>query len=126
MERYNPSAESLEEIKNLAASWGKRVARRALKDAPPDGKMDLQAMEQFAQAALAGLNKGTFEALLDQQSRSLPDHQPCPACGRICLVVPEDRPLIVLGGAVTFHEPVCYCPGCRRDFFPSEGLSASG
>ena len=66
--------------------------------------------------ATAGLTKGTIEALLGQQRRSLAAQQPCPDCGRLCQLGNEDRPLTVKGGQITLHEPVCHCPGCRRDF----------
>jgi hypothetical protein len=31
----------------------------------------------------------------------------------------EPRPLVVRGALIEHREPVCYCPSCRRDFFPS-------
>jgi hypothetical protein len=91
-----------------------------------DTVLDLQAMEQIAQAATAGLTQGTFDALLQTQTQSLAPEQPCPDCCRLCAVAIKDRPLFVKGGKITFHEPVCHCPACRRDFFPPENLSAFG
>jgi hypothetical protein len=120
------SEEKLREIRELAAGWGKIVARRVEGDNISETGLDLQAMEQIAQAATAGLTEGVFEALLQRQTQSLGTEQPCPDCGRPCPVGSEDRPLFVKGGKINFHEPVCYCSACRRDFFPPEGLSASG
>ena|SRR5580704_427580 len=120
------SEEKLREIRELAAGWGKIVARRILADNGSDMGLDLQAMEQIAEAATAGLTAGTFDTLLQQQTQSLGTEQPCPDCGRLCPVGCEDRPLFVKGGKINFHEPVCYCPTCRRDFFPPAGFSASG
>lgn len=113
------SAEKLQEIRDLAAQWGKIVARRAFGDDGPDTEVDFTTMEQVAAAAAAGLTEGTFTTLLEQQAQSLGDEQPCPDCQRLCPLHREDRPLDVPGGQqLTYHEPVCHCPDCRRDFFP--------
>jgi len=126
MSQRKISAEKLREIRDLAAGWGKIVARRTFGDAGPDIGVDLTAMEQIAATAAAGLTESTLAILLEQQARSLGGAQPCPDCGRRCAVGFEDRPLAVKGGRLTLHEPVCHCPGCRRDFFPPEGLPAPG
>jgi hypothetical protein len=110
------SEQQLREVRELAAAWGKIVARRAF---PESGPLDFAAMEQVAAAAAAGLTEGTLGVLLDQQAQALGPEHPCPDCGRPCPVNHEDRPLTVRGGTqVPLHEPVCHCPGCRRDFFP--------
>jgi hypothetical protein len=64
------------------------------------------------------LLQGTLATLLAQQAQALPAHPPCPECQRPCPVTREPRPLDCLGGSVTYDEPVCHCPACRRDFFP--------
>lgn len=113
------SPEKLREIRELAAQWGKIVARRALGDAAPGDDLDFTAMEQLAAAAAAGLTEGTLATLLEHHARTLPAEQPCPDCGRLCPVGQEDRSLTVQGGQpLTLREPVCHCPDCRRDFFP--------
>ena len=119
------SPEQLQEVHDLAARWGKIVARRSFGESGPDLSVDLSAREQVAQAA-AGLTEGTLAALLGQQAQALGDEQPCPACGRLCPVGCEDRDLAVRGGRLTLHEPVCHCPACVRDFFPPAGLPAPG
>ena len=120
------TAEKLRAIHELAAGWGKIVARRAFGDDGPDLGVDLTAMEQIAATAAAGVNQSTLEILLQQQARRLGAQQPCPACRRLCPVGSEDRPLAVQGGRLTYHEPVCHCPACRRDFFPPPGVLAPG
>ena len=35
------------------------------------------------------------------------------------LVSTEPRTIQVRGGTIHYDEPVCHCPACRRDFFPS-------
>ena len=126
MAQRNLSAQKLQQIRELAAGWGKIVARRALDETNPDTPMDLLVMEQLAAAAAAGLTEGTISTLLEQQAQELAADQPCPGCGRLCPVGNEDRPLAVKGGQVTVHEPVCHCPDCRRDFFPPTDIAASG
>jgi hypothetical protein len=31
----------------------------------------------------------------------------------------EPRTIQVCGGMIEYAEPICHCPACRRDFFPS-------
>jgi hypothetical protein len=116
------SPQKLQEIHNLAAQWGKIVARRV----GPMGGLDFQAMEQIAAAAATGLTEGTLDTLWEQQVQSVGTEQRCPDCGRLCPVGFADRPLAVHGGQLTLHEPVSHCPDCRRDFFPPADLPASG
>jgi hypothetical protein len=120
MPKRTPSQQQLAEIRELAAQWGKIVARRL---GPESGPLDFAAMEQVAAAAAAGLTEGTLSVLVDQQAAALAKEHPCPDCGRACPVNYEDRTLTAKGGAqVPLREPVCHCPGCRRDFFPPAGL----
>jgi hypothetical protein len=123
MAKGKPSEQQLAEIRELAAEWGKIVARRI---GPESGSFDFAAMEQIAAAAAAGLTEGTLGVLVDQQAQSLGAFPPCPDCGRLCAVDHEDRLLTVKGGVqVPLHEPVCHCPDCRRDFFPPKARSGS-
>ena len=126
MAQRPPSPEKLQEIHDLAAGWGKIVARRVFGASGPGQQVEFQALEQVAAAAAAGLTAGTLGTLLEQQAQTLGTEQPCPACGSLCRVGYEDRPLAVQGGRITLHEPVCYCPDCRRDFFPPTARPASG
>lgn len=126
MSQRQLSAQTLQEIRDLAAQWGKIVARRVGTEPDTDRPLDFQAMEQVAAAAAAGLTEGTLGTLLDQQAQTLASEQACPDCGRLCPVGYEDRPLIVKGGQLTLHEPICHCPDCRRDFFPPTDRPAPG
>jgi hypothetical protein len=110
--------EELQELRRLAAQWGQIVARRAFGDDGPGLDVDLAALEQIAHAAAAGLTEGTLQTLLEQQANALGQQQPCPDCGRPCAVRRQQRPLHVQGAQLQQSEPVCYCPDCRRDFFP--------
>jgi hypothetical protein len=127
MARSQLSPQDLQEIRNLAAQWGKIVARRAFGEAGPGPDTTFTALEQLAAAAAAGLTEGTLSTLLEQQAGGLGEQQPCPACGRPCRVRREDRPLrLDSGQEVSYHEPVCHCPDCRRDFFPPTDATAAG
>lgn len=106
-------------IFQLAKQWGKIVVRQAFGDDGPGLDVDLDTMEAVAVAAAQGLTAGALEVATQQQAQQLGRQQPCPGCGRLCNVNAEDRPLQVRGGHFDHHEPVCHCPTCRRDFFPS-------
>src|SRR5215831_14307612 len=109
MPRRKLSPQDLQEIRDLAARWGKIVARHAFGDAGPGIDVDLDAMEQVAAAAAAGLTEGTLATLLEQPARRLGAEQPCPDCGRPCAVRREDRPLTARAGPLTHSEPTCHC-----------------
>jgi hypothetical protein len=125
MPRRSFTPEELQELRDLAACWGKIVARRAFGDAGPGLDVDLDAMEQIARAAATGLTEGTLQTLLEQQADALGEQQPCPDCGRPCGVRREGRRLQVQGAQLQQNEPVCHCPDCRRDFFPPTADLAS-
>jgi len=112
------SPQDLQKIRDLAAQWGKIVARRAFGDQGPGLDVDLTAMEEVAQAAAAGLTEGALSTLLTQQAQALGTRQPCPGCGRPCTLRTQPRSLQVEGGPLRHDEPVGHCPDCRRDFFP--------
>lgn len=118
--------QELRNVHDLAAQWGKVVARRTFGDAGPGLDVDLLTLEEVANAAARGLTEGTLTALLEQQARALPPEAPCPGCGQLCPVGHEPRPLSGRGGTLTYREPVCHCPACRRDFFPSAAGLAAG
>jgi hypothetical protein len=116
----------LQAIRELAAGWGKIVARRAFGEGGPGLDVDFDTMEQIALAAAAGLTEGTLATTLEQQATALDAEQPCPACGTPCPVRRQPRALASPGATVTHHEPVGHCPACRRDFFPPADPAAPG
>src|SRR5262249_2176374 len=118
--------EELQNVRDLAAQWGKIVARRTFGDAGPGLDVDLLTLEEVANAAGRGLTEGTLTAVLEQQAQALPAAVPCPGCGHRCPVGREPRPLSGRGGTLTYREPVGHCPACRRDFFPSAAGLAPG
>ena len=118
--------QDLQKIRDLAAQWGKIVARRAFGEQGPGSDVDLAAMEEVALAAAAGLTEGTLTTLLEQQAQTLTEQQACPGCGCLCPLRRQPRPLDVRGGSLQLSEPICHCPDCRRDFFPPTDRSAAG
>lgn len=113
------TADDLQRIADVAKDWGRIIVRRAFGDQGPGLDVDLAQMEQIAQAAARGLTAGTLEEATAQQAQHLGDQQPCPSCGHRCPVTTASRPIQVAGGTFAHREPVCYCPTCRRDFFPA-------
>jgi hypothetical protein len=118
------TVEDLRAITHLAKQWGKIVVRRAFGEQGPGLDVDLTQMEEMAYAAAQGLTAGALEEATAQQGQRLGCEQPCPTCGRHCQVGSEQRPIAVKGGAFQLREPKCYCPACRRDFFPSASGAA--
>jgi hypothetical protein len=121
--RFRP--EEIHELRQLAARWGKIVARRAFGENGPGLDVDFSMMEQIAQAAAEGLTEGTLQTLLQQQAQALGKDQPCPECGRSCPILSKSRQLHARGIQICQQEPCCHCPDCRRDFFPPTAPAAS-
>jgi hypothetical protein len=114
----------LQEIRDLAAGWGKIVARQAFGEGGPGLDTDFAAMEQLARAAAAGLTEGTLGTLLEQHAQAVGDEASCPDCGTPCALHREGRTLHLPGGTLPQSELVGHCPACRRDFFPPAAAAA--
>lgn len=119
MARRHLTADDLQAIRTFAQQLGKTVARRAFGADGPGLDVDLTTMEEVAAQAAQAFTQGTLEELLHRQAQQLPETHPCPTCGRVAPARAEPRPLVVRGALIEHREPVCYCPSCRRDFFPS-------
>jgi hypothetical protein len=125
--RKSLTPQDLQNIRALAAQWGKIVARRAFGDEGPGLDVNFTTLEEIAQEAARGLTEGTLTAFLQQQANGLGDQHPCPDCGRTAPITREPRMVHLKGGQpVPLSEPVCHCPDCRRDFFPPPGDAGSG
>jgi hypothetical protein len=112
--------EDLSELRDLAYGWGKVVTRRAFGEAGPGLGLDFDSIETLAVEVSQALTLGTIEEILQTQFQLLGAEQPCPQCSRLCAVQKAPRTLAIRGGAtIPYDEPVCHCPACRRDFFPS-------
>ena len=113
------SPEELQAVSRLAKQWGKIVVKQAFGEQGPGLDVDFAQMEEVAGAAAEGLTEGALEAATAQQGQFMGEKQPCPQCGQLCTVGSEERRLHAKGGVVFLREPKCYCPTCRRAFFPS-------
>jgi hypothetical protein len=85
----------------------------------------LEQQVRFTEMESAGHRLGravaqiTTERLAYARAERMTGRQPCPACGKACLVRHGERDLTTVDGPLELHEPVAHCPACRRDFFPS-------
>jgi hypothetical protein len=113
------SPEELQAVARLAKQWGKIVVKQAFGEQGPGLDVDFAQMEEVACAAARGLTEGALEMATTQQGQLMGEKQPCPQCGQLCRVGSAERPLRASGGVIQLREPKCYCPTCRRDFFPS-------
>ena len=120
------SPEELQAVTRLAKQWGKIVVKQAFGEQGPGLDVDFAQMEDVAGAAARGLAEGALEVATAQQGQLLGEKQPCPHCGKLCTVARAERPLRANGGVVQLREPKCYCPTCRRDFFPSASGAEAG
>ncbi|MBM3982807.1 MAG: hypothetical protein FJ304_21560 [Planctomycetes bacterium] len=120
------TAEELDRLRQLATEWGNIVSKRAFGDDGPGLDVDFTTMEQIATAAAQGLTEGALQQMLAQQAQKVPEHAPCPACGKLCPTQPRTRSLTAQGAAVQQAERIAHCPDCRRDFFPPPGGLGAG
>ena len=111
--------EDLSDLRDMAYGWGKVVSRRAYGDQGPGLDIDFDSIESLAVEMGQAVIRGAIEQTLKSQLALLGDHQPCPGCARACPLDTTPRAIQVRGGTIAYHEPVCHCPACRRDFFPS-------
>jgi len=118
--------EDLSELRDLAYGWGKVVTRRAFGEAGPGLDLDFDSIEDLAVDVAQALTRGTMQEILQTQFELLGAEQPCPHCSSLCTVQKAPRTLAIRGGGtIAYDEPVCHCPACRRDFFPSASKLAA-
>jgi hypothetical protein len=118
--------EDRSELRDLVYGWGRIVTRRAFGEAGPGLELDFDSIESSAVDMAQTLTRGTIEEILRSQFQLLGDQPPCPQCSRPCPVEKGPRTVAVRGGAIDSEEPICPCPACRRDFFPSASQSPAG
>ena len=106
-------------LRDMAYGWGKIASRRTYGDEGPGLDIDFDSIESMAVDVGQAVVRGAIEEVLRTQRELLGDHQPCPECSRACPVDQTSRSIQVRGGTISYDEPVCHCPACRRDFFPA-------
>lgn len=57
--------------------------------------------------------------LVDNHRQHFVGEHPCPGCARLCPCRVTERDLATRDGPAALPEAACYCPDCRRAFFPS-------
>ncbi len=108
----------LKEIEEIAAGWGKLLAKEAFPTGP-GLDVPLVEMEEVANRAAKAIVRGAVETMTCEQAKQFGEELPCPICGKTCAVKRKSRPMTVRGGEAALEEPVAHCSACRRDFFPS-------
>ena len=90
-----------------------------------DGEAQFTTIESLALAAGDAVSLEVFEQQLAESGMG-PPH--CPRCGfEGQRVRQRDRTLQTRRGLeVPLREQACYCPGCRKAFFPSVQSSGAG
>ena len=112
-------------VERLAEGWGKVVARRVHEEVGAELDLDADDIEQAAITAARAVARGTIADLLERKAALLGPEQPCPTCRGSCAVGRQPRAIDFWGGEVTYAEPKCHCPACRRDFFPPAADAAT-
>jgi len=90
-----------------------------------EGEARFTTIETLALAAGDAVSLEVFEQQLAESGMG-PPH--CPRCGfEGKRIKQRDRTVQTRRGLdVPLREPECYCPGCRRAFFPAVQSSRSG
>ena len=114
------------ELLNALAPALQAAAKNVLRHAfGPDGMpwgTRFAELEDLAVQVGQQLSREVLHTALQTQAPTErpPDLLACPACaGPLQPRPPEERDIQTRPGAVTWDEPVSYCPRCRRAFFPS-------
>ena len=90
----------------------------------PDGpplETTFAEIEQFGHEVGKLVARALDEKLTTQHAAHFQGMAACPSCGTECSVAesPHARDVQTTDGVVPLHEPICHCPVCHRDFFPS-------
>ena len=78
-------------------------------------------IERFGHEVGRMVARSVDERLTTQHAEHFQQESACPVCQTTCAPKedPARRPLQTIDGDVPLAEPVCHCPVCHRDFFPS-------
>ena len=78
-------------------------------------------IEEFGHDVGKMLARALDEQLTNQHATHFQGTRSCPSCATPCSVAedPEIRSVQTTDGDVPIREPICHCPVCDRDFFPS-------
>jgi hypothetical protein len=103
---------------------GRCLAEGDLPEAP-EGEARFTTIETLALAAGDAVSLEVFELQLAESGMG-PPH--CPHCGFEGNRIKQRQRTVQTrrGLEVPLEEPECYCPGCRRAFFPSLPSAGAG
>lgn len=89
-------------------------------DGPPKDTTFAE-IEEFGHEVGKMVARALDETLTNQHATHFQGMSPCPCCGTTCPVAenPDTRNVQTTDGDVPLREPLCHCPVCNRDFFPS-------
>lgn len=90
----------------------------------PDGpplETTFAEIEEFGHEVGKMVARAVDEQLTKQHAHHFDGTAACPSCETECPIAesPKSRPFQTTDGDVPLHEPICHCPVCHRDFFPS-------
>lgn len=90
------------------------------KDGPPL-ETTFAEIEEFGHEVGRLLARSVEQSLASQHAEHFRGESNCPGCGHRCDISedPETRVVQTTDGNVPIQEPICHCPVCNRDFFPS-------
>jgi hypothetical protein len=110
----------------LAGQMAEVFSKGIYGDDGPDLDCDIDQIEDVAVLAARAAFDAVIAQALELQNQRLPDRLPCPKCQTDSSVQFETRTIQGRMGPAEIREPVCHCPVCDRDFFPSAGNLAAG
>jgi hypothetical protein len=96
------------------------TAMRFGAEGPPENTTFAE-IEEFGHEVGRMLGRAVDQQLTRQHAEQFLHASPCPTCQTVCHPKPTlaERKVQTSDGVVPVHEPVCHCPICNRDFFPS-------
>ena len=89
-------------------------------DGPPV-ETTFAEIEEFGHEVGRLLARAVDQSLTSQHAEHFRGESNCPGCGHCCSISksPAARAIQTTDGDVPIEEPICHCPVCNRDFFPS-------
>jgi hypothetical protein len=102
-------------LQRLAEIEVEQLRRQGLFSSVPH----FSALETAAHGLGQELSRLTQQRSAGEVAAASPPTSACPECGQRASVEMSKRTVHGLDGPVEVLEPVAYCPGCRRTFFPS-------
>lgn len=78
-------------------------------------------IEEYGHEVGKMLARALDQELTNQHAAHFEGTANCPSCESTCSIEenPKTRDVQTTDGDVALREPICHCPVCNRDFFPS-------